>query len=113
MNAKMTFAPGWTQIIDTSNEAAEKQDLLIYLSDTHKMLHGVRCRFYSMEDSIEILRDASARLEQEVFFNIELDKREAHERMLDANRHALAVRRAKKPLPRSFKPFANLKEILV
>jgi len=45
--------------------------------------------------------------------SIELAKREAHERMLEANRVALIHRRAKKPLPRSFKPFANLKEILV
>ncbi len=109
----LMFAPGWFQEIATTSEEDEKQDLLIYLSDTHKAMHGVRARWYTMEDSIEYLRQAADDMQQEMLDQIEWQKQLAHERMLEANRHALATRRAKKPLPRSFKPFTNLKEILV
>ena len=77
------------------------------------MLHGVRARWFTMDDPIEYLRQSADDMQQEVLDEIEWQKQQAHERMLEANRHALATRRAKKPLPRSFKPFANLKEILV
>jgi hypothetical protein len=45
--------------------------------------------------------------------DIEDEKIEAHEKMLEANRVAVLYRDAKKPVSRTFKPFANLKEILV
>ena len=107
------FAPGWFQEIATTSEEDEKRDLLIYISDTHKAIYGVRYNGYSMEDSIECLRRGAESIQQEMLDEIEWEKQLAHERMLEANRHALATRRAKKPLPRTFKPFANLKEILV
>ena len=65
------------------------------------------------EWSLDDLRAEAQSLEDEVVESIKQDKRDAHERMLEANRVALIHRRAKKPLPRSFKPFANLKEMLV
>ena len=113
MKNTLMFAPGWFQDIATTSEEDEKRDLLCYLSDTHKMLHGVRARWFTMDDPIEYLRKAADDMQQEVLDEIEWQKQQAHERMLEANRHALATRRAKKPLPRSFKPFANLKEMLV
>ena len=109
----MTFAPGWSQVFNSSTENEEKVDLLIYLSDTHKALHGVRARWFSMDDPIEYLRQAADDMQQEVLDEIEWNKQQAHERMLEANRHALATRKAKKPLPKTHKPFANLKEMLV
>tara|TARA_Y100000296_G_scaffold62886_1_gene73128 strand:+ start:1287 stop:1625 length:339 start_codon:yes stop_codon:yes gene_type:complete len=110
---QLMFAPGWFQEIATTSEEDEKRDLLIYISDTHKAIYGIRYNGYSMEDSIEVLRRGAESIQQEMLDEIEWEKQLAHERMLEANRHALATRRAKKPLPRTFKPFANLKEILV
>ena len=108
----LMFAPGWFQEIATTSEEDEKRDLLCYISDTHKSIYGIRCRSYSMEDSIECLREAAADLQQDMLDEIEWERKLAHERMLEANRHALATRKAKKPLPRTFKPFANLLEIV-
>ena len=65
------------------------------------------------EWSIDDLRAEAKSLEDEVVASIKRDKVEAHERMLEANRVALIHRQAKKPLSCSFKPFANLKEMLV
>ena len=109
---KMTFAPGWVQIIDPANE---KQDLLSYISDTYKSVYGFRPRWGSEwlnNATLEDLREEAADLEAAVLRDIEDEKRAAHERMLEANKHAAAVRRAKKALPKTFKPFANLMEII-
>jgi len=113
MKNTLMFAPGWFQDIATTSEEDEKRDLLCYLSDTHKMLHGVRARWFTMDDPIEYLRQAADDMQQEVLDEIEWQKRDAHERMLEANRVALIHRNAKKPVSRTFKPFANLKEMLV
>ena len=110
---KMTFAPGWVQIIDP---ATEKQDLLTYINDTHKALYGYRPRFdydWVKDVSLDNLRKEANYLEGEIVESIQQDKRDAHERMLEANRVAVLYRAAKKPVSRTFKPFANLKEILV
>ena len=110
---EMTFAPGWTQIIDTDG-VREREDLASFISDTFKMLNGIRPRWWDMREwSLEDLRAEAKSLEDEVIESIKQDKRDAHERMLEANRVALIHRRAKKPLAGTFKPFANLKEILV
>jgi len=109
---QLMFAPGWFQEISTISEEDEKRDLLCYLSDTHKAIHGVRARWFTMEDSIEYLRQAADNMQQEMLDEIEWEKQQAHELMLEANKHALAVRRAKRPLPRVHKPFANLQEIV-
>ena len=110
---KMTFAPGWVQIIDPANE---KQDLLSYISDTYKSVYGFRPRWGSEwlnNATLEDLREEAADLEAAVLRDIEDEKRAAHERMLEANRIAVLYRAAKKPVSRTFKPFANLKEMLV
>ena len=110
---KMTFAPGWVQIIDPANE---KQDLLSYISDTYKSVYGFRPRWGSEwlnNATLKDLREEAADLEAAVLRDIEDEKVRAHERMLEANRVALIHRNAKKPVSRTFKPFANLKELLV
>ena len=110
MTYKMTFAPGWTQEIAPANEMC---DLACYISDTHKAVYGYRPRFWDMREwSLDDLRAEAQSLLDEVMAGIEREEREAHERMLEANRHALATRRAKKPLASTYKPFANIKEIL-
>ena len=109
----MIFAAGWTQSIDTDG-TREREDLASYISDTFKAINGYRPRFWDMREwSIADLRAEAKSLEDEVVESIKRDKREAHERMLEANRVALIHRNAKKPLVCTFKPFANLKEILV
>jgi len=109
----MLFAAGWTQSIDTGGER-EREDLSSYISDTFKAINGFRPRWWDMDDmSLEGLCDVAQSLEDEVVASIQRDKVDAHERMLEANRVAVINRRARKPLARSFKPFANLKEILV
>ena len=109
---QLMFAPGWFQEISTTSEEDEKRDLLIYISDTHKAIYGIRFCSYTMDDSIECLRQAAEDTQQEMLDEIEFEKKRAHERMLEANKHALAVRRAKKALPQTYKPFANLQEII-
>ena len=37
----MTFAAGWVQEIDTTDESRERADLLSYISDTHKSVYGL------------------------------------------------------------------------
>ena len=109
----MIFAAGWTQSIDTDG-TREREDLASYISDTFKAINGYRPRFWDMREwSIADLRAEAKSLEDEVVESIKQDKRDAHERMLEANRVALIHRNAKKPVSRTFKPFANLKEILV
>ena len=109
----MIFAAGWTQSIDTDG-TREREDLASYISDTFNAINGYRPRFWDMREwSIADLRAEAKSLEDEVVESIKRDKREAHERMLEANRVALIYRNAKKPLACSFKPFANLKEMLV
>ena len=109
----MIFAAGWTQSIDTGG-TREREDLASYISDTFKAINGYRPRFWDMDDmSLSGLRDVAQSLEDEIVESIKQDKRDAHERMLEANRVALIHRAAKKPVSRTFKPFANLKEMLV
>ena len=109
----MIFAAGWTQSIDTGG-TREREDLASYISDTFKAINGYRPRFWDMREwSIDDLRAEAKSLEDEIVESIKQDKRDAHERMLEANRVALIHRQAKKPLACSFKPFANLKEMLV
>ena len=45
MNTEMTFAPGWTQIIDRNDVDTERADLACYISDTFKALNGIRPRW--------------------------------------------------------------------
>ena len=108
----MTFAPGWTQSIDTGG-VDERVDLACFISDTFKAINGFRPRFWDMREwSLDDLRAEAKSLEDEVVASIQRDKVEAHERMLEANRVAVIYRDAKKPVSRTYKPFANIKEIL-
>ena len=108
---KMTFAPGWYQTI---SPISEREDLASFISDTFKAINGIRPRWWNLNEwSLDDLRAEAQSLEDEVIESIEQDKRDAHERMLEANRVALIHRNAKKPVSRTFKPFANLKELLV
>ena len=113
MKTEMTFAPGWTQTLDRQNVDAERQDLACYISDTFKALNGVRPRWWDLREwSLEDLRAEADDLEVEVHDTIKWEKEQAHNKMLEATKHALATRRAKKPLPRTFKPFTTLEELL-
>ena len=113
MNTEMTFAPGWIQQIDRTNVDAERSDLACYISDTFKALNGIRPRWWNLADwDLEDLRREADDLEVEVLEDIARQKRANHERMLEANRVAVIYRDAKKPVSQTYKPFANIKEIL-
>ena len=110
---KMMFAPGWYQTIDTGG-TREREDLASFISDTFKAINGIRPRWWDMREwSLDDLRAEANSLQDEVIESILQDKRDAHESMLEANRVALIHRNAKKPVSRTFKPFTNLKEMLV
>ena len=109
----MTFAPGWVQTIDPANE---KQDLLTYINDTHKAVYGFRPRWsreWADNVSLTDLRQEAEKLEADVIAEARAERaREAH-RQAEMAAHHLAVSKAKKPISGTFKPFANLKELLV
>jgi len=109
----MTFAPGWVQTIDPANE---RQDLLTYINDTHKAVYGFRPR-WSREwvDNVSLtdLRAEAKSLEDEVVASIQRDRAREAYRQAEMAAHHLAVSKAKKPISGTFKPFANLKELLV
>ena len=110
---KMTFAPGWVQTIDPANE---KQDLLTYINDTHKAVYGFRPRWdREWVDNVTLvdLRAEAKSLEDEVVASIKRDRAEEAYRQSEMAAHHIAVSMAKKPIARTFKPFANLREILV
>ena len=109
----MTFAPGWTQSIDTGG-TREREDLASFISDTFKAINGIRPRWWDMREwSLAALRAEAQSLEDEVVESIKQAKRDAHERMLEANRVAVIYRNAKRPLTSTFNPFAYLMEMLV
>ena len=110
----MTFAAGWTQSIDTSDEGQERQDLATYISDTFKAVNGFRPRWWDLREwSVEDLRKEAKSLEDEVVASIERDRRQEAARQAEMADHLLAVSKAMKPANLTFKPFANLKEMLV
>jgi len=100
---ELTFAPGWVQTIDP---ATESQDLLSYISDTHKSVYGFRPRGWETGSW-------SKRLEADVHASIARARAEEAYRQSEMAAHHIAVSTAKKPVARTFKPFANLKELLV
>ena len=112
----MTFAAGWVQEIDTSDESRERADLLSYISDTHKSVYGYRPRWgreWADNTPIADLRNEATRLEADVYAEIKRERAiEAH-RQAEMAVHHLAVSKAMKPANLTFKPFANLKEMLV
>ena len=110
----MTFAPGWTQSIDTSNEGQERADLASYISDTFKAINGVRPSWWDLREwSLDDLRAEANTLQDEVVESIMRDRAEEARRQQEMADHHLAVSMAKKPIPSTHQPFANLKELLV
>ena len=110
----MTFAPGWVQTIDTSDEGQERQDLASYISDTFKAINGIRPRWWDLREwSLDDLRAEAKSLEDEVIVSIEQDRAREARRQMEMADHHLAVAKAMKPVSPTFKPFANLKELLV
>ena len=111
---KMTFAPGWVQTIDTSDEGQERQDLASYISDTFKAINGIRPSWWGLREwSLEDLRAEAKSLEDEVVASIKRERAEEAARQAEMAAHHLAVSKAMKPVSLTFKPFANLKELLV
>ena len=109
----MIFAAGWTQSIDTGG-TCERQDLASYISDTFKSINGIRPRWWNLREwSLDDLRAEAKTLEVEVVESIKRDRAEEAHRQSEMAAHHLAVSMAKKPVARTFKPFANLKEMLV
>ena len=110
---KMTFAPGWTQTIDTSNEGQERQDLASYISDTFKAINGYRPRFWDMREwSLDDLRAEAKSLEDEVVASIQRERAREAQRQAEMAAHHVAVAAAMKPASLTHKPFANLREML-
>ena len=110
----MTFAPGWTQSIDTSNEGQERADLASYISDTFKAINGIRPRWWNLREwSLDDLRKEANDLQSQVVASIERDRRQEAARQAEMAEHHMAVALAMKPVSPTFKPFANLKELLV
>ena len=109
----MTFAPGWVQTIDPANE---RQDLLTYINDTHKAVYGFRPRWdREWADNVPMadLRKEADNLEQSVIAEEAAQRARELRRQAEMAKHHLAVSRAKKPISGTYKPFANLKELLV
>ena len=110
----MTFAPGWTQSIDTGGPR-ERADLLSYISDTHKAVYGFRPRWgreWADNATLTELRQDAEKLEESVIAEAAADRAREARRQAEMAKHHLAVSRAKKPIPHTFKPFANLREVI-
>ena len=111
---EMKFADGWTQSIDTSNEGQERADLASYISDTFKAINGIRPRWWDLREwSLDDLRAEAKSLEDEVVASIKQERAEEAARQVEMADHHMAVAMAMKPVSPTFKPFTNLKEMLV
>ena len=107
MKNEMTFAPGWTQTIDTSNEGQERADLATYISDTFKAINGFRPRWWDLREwSVEDLRAEANNLQDEVVESNLRDRAEEAARQQEMADHHLAVAAAMKPAGKTYKPFA-------
>jgi hypothetical protein len=87
----MTFAPGWTQTIDTGG-TRERDDLLSYISDTYKGLYGFRPRGDTSSMTIGDLRENAAGLERDVTAGIEFMKKCAERTKRNKADHRRAVK---------------------
>ena len=111
---EMTFAPGWTQTIDTSSEVAERADLATYISDTYKAVNGIRPRWYDFQGAeIKYLREWAKHLEEEVLEEVSLERAREALRQQEMADHHMVVAAAMKPISPTHKPFAILKELLI
>ena len=105
---ELKFAEGWTQEITAGNE---RNDLLSYISDTHKSVYGFRPRL-TMDMSLEDLRREALSLEQDVVESIERARKEHARKAADEAAHHLAYAQALKPKPVENRPFVGLRELL-
>ena len=104
---EMTFAPGWTQKIDISNEGQERADLASYISDTFKAINGIRPRWWNLREwSLDDLRAEAKSLEDEVVVSIQRERAQEAARQQEMADHHLAVAAAMKPAGKTYKPFA-------
>ena len=106
MSKTLTFAPGWTQIINTSNEVDERNDLLSYISDTYKGLYGFRPRGDTSNMTIEDLREEAAGLERDVLREAEYIKKESLRKKREKAAHKRAVK-----YYMNLKPYSNVMEM--
>jgi len=107
MKIEMTFAPGWTQAIDTSDEGQERVDLATYISDTFKAINGFRPRWWDLREwSVEDLRAEAKSLEDEVVVSIQRERADEARRQQEMADHHLAVAKVMKPVGKTYKPFA-------
>jgi len=106
---ELKFAEGWTQEITAGNE---RNDLLNYVSDTHKALCGFRRRM-TMDMTTDELRKEALMLQGEVNDRIEENRQAMVQQAADEAAHHLAYAAAFKPAVSTHKPFANLKEMVV
>jgi hypothetical protein len=106
MSKTLTFAPGWTQIINTSNEVDERNDLLSYISDTYKGLYGFRPRGDTSNMTINDLREQAVVLERDVLREAEYIKQE----FLRKKREKVAHKRAMN-FYMNLKPRSNVMEV--
>ena len=106
MSKTLTFAPGWTQTINTSNEVDERNDLLSYISDTYKGLYGFRPRGDTSAMTIEDLRTPADSLQKDVLREAEYIKQE----FLRKKREKVAHKRAVKYYM-NLKPRSNAMEV--
>ena len=88
---ELTFAPGWTQKIDT-NGARERDDLLSYISDTYKGLYGMRPHGDTSGMTIEDLRTQADGLHKDVLAGIEFMKKCAAREKRNKADHRRAMR---------------------
>ena len=105
---ELKFADGWTQEITAGNE---RNDLLSYISDTHKSVYGFRPRL-TMDMSLEDLRREALSLEQDVVESIERARKEHARKAADDAAHHLAYAQAMKPKPVRNRPFVGLRALL-
>ena len=96
----MTFAPGWTQKIDTDGPN-ERDDLLSYISDTYKGLYGFRPHGETFNMTIEDLRTQADSLERDVMAEVEYIKKETARKSRDKAAHKKAMKYYTTLKPRS------------
>ena len=101
MSKTLTFAPGWTQTINTSNEVDERNDLLSYISDTYKGLYGFRPRFDQREYTLTDLRRQADELQADVLREAEYARQEFLRKKREKAAHKRAVKYYMNLKPRS------------
>lgn len=105
----MTFAPGWSQTIDTGGPD-ERQDLLSYISDTHKAIYGIRPRGETAQMTIDDLRAEATFLEDEIIDQIKRET-EYNKRRAERERREKAAHKAAMKFYTNLKPRNNAMQL--